>query len=177
MAMTATCMTINTVQMPPKRRPPPPGPDCLRRVPMPRVTLSPGRSPAMAAAISVSSAAYSSVLGEMLECIQNGTRLSNMFSVTMVKSDCQATCADVTATRAATVASTNASTNNCPMIRPRPAPSAVRTRISFSRVAARANINSATLPQTRNTSRTLSRLPMNTSEVLSAENPPKIESM
>ena len=58
MAMTATCMTIKTVQMPPKRRPPPPGPDCLRRVPMPRVTLSPGRSPAMAAATSVSSAAY-----------------------------------------------------------------------------------------------------------------------
>ena len=114
MAMTATCMTIKTVQMPPKRRPPPPGPDCLRRVPMPRVTLSPGRSPAIAAATSVSSAAYTRVLGETLECIQNGTRFSNMFSVTMANSECQASCANVTATSAATIASTNASTNSWP---------------------------------------------------------------
>jgi hypothetical protein len=142
-----------------------------------RVTLSPGRSPAMAAAISVSSAAYSRVLDETLECIQNGTRFSNMFSVTMANSECQATCADVTATRAATIASTSASTNNCPMIRPRPAPSAMRTRISFSRVAARANINSATLPQTSSTSRTLNRLPHNSSVTLPSENQRKSESM
>lgn len=44
------------------------------------------------------------------------------------------------------------------MIRPRLAPRALLTTISLSRVAARASINSETLPQTRTTSITAKRL-------------------
>jgi hypothetical protein len=47
----------------------------------------------------------------------------------------------------ASAPSTSASANSCPTIRPRDAPNALRTVISLSRVAARANINSATFAQ------------------------------
>ena len=55
-------------------------------------------------------------------------------------------------TTAATPPSTSASANSCMMMRPRPAPNAERTMISLSRVAARANIRSATFPQMSATS-------------------------
>ena len=58
----------------------------------------------------------------------------------------------------ATLPSASASANNCPAMRPRLAPSAVRTTSSLWRVAARANISSATLAHTSITSITKKRL-------------------
>jgi hypothetical protein len=51
-------------------------------------------------------------------------------------------------TTEASSARTSASTKSCITIRPRLAPSAVRTTISRSRVAVRANISSATFADT-----------------------------
>ena len=72
--MTATCATITTLQTPPNCSPPAPAVVCFRRSPRPRVILSAGITPAMAAPTTVSTSATSTVAGDRERSNQKGSR-------------------------------------------------------------------------------------------------------
>ena len=110
------------------------------------VIFSAGTTPATTAARSVSQAEYVRVVAESPPSNQNGQPSASVLIAASAHFNAKSVA--VKPSTAAMAASTSASANSCITIRLRAAPRARRTRISRSRVAARANINSATLPQT-----------------------------
>ena len=82
----------------------------------------------------MSSTVYSTVLHDRLASIQKGSPLPAI----MVRPQPIATLARTSPATAATLVSTSASMNSCVMMRPRLAPSALRTVISQPRIAVRA---------------------------------------
>ena len=144
--MIATCTTITVVQNAPNRSPEPAA-FSLRSASwtLIRVIRSAGRIPTTAAPNSVSSAAYSTVFHDTLSVIQNGRASLPASRLNPQRSE---NFAMTSPSIAATAARTSASANSCVMMRPRLAPSAVRTAISQPRVAVRANTSVATFAHT-----------------------------
>ena len=132
-----TCATISTVQVFPSRMPEPPAPMILRPVCTRRpVALSAGTTPTIAAASTLSAPAYRTAPGESSNDTQKG---SSDAICTVAAAACRrARSAIATPASAAAADSTNASIKSCATMRPRLAPSALRTAISACRVAVRA---------------------------------------